>query len=705
MERGKDDRRPSDNEAFIGVDVNDDDVKWLKKAQDAYAYTTDYMDDGIRSNWENNLRRFQSLHPHGSKYNDDSYAKRSKIFRPKIRSAERRTGALAASALFQNEDLVDVRGQNKRSREQAASAAINKELLQYRLSHSVPWFTTALGARQDTFNYGPCISFQTWDYETVGTKRYIPEFDESGNPIIDEEGRELGYEEREVLCDEPSITLIKNENFRFDPNADWRDPVKDSPVLIWQIPMYAGDVLSKMGSEEDGWKEYELSTVLATQVADDQSETVRQSRMGDKRDDPQNAASYGEQTMVWVHLNIVKDGGLDYAYYTLGTKLMLSDPMPVEELLPLGRESFVVGFSVIDTHKNYPVSENELAAPLSDEMNDVANQRMDNVKLALNKRYVIKRNAQVDLKALARNVPGGGVFAGDVDDVRVIETPDVTASSYQEQDRLAQELDELLGNFSASSVQSNRALGETVGGMNLVTQDANSIQELALRCWVETWVEPVLRNFQKLEARFETDEVILSIAGENAELFQKYGIDVITDELLDQELTISVNVGLGSSSPQQKMERINAAVQSVAQLPEMAERLDAEEIAKEIFGAAGYSDGSRFIIPEEEFMEKQERMAAMEQPPQTQVEAASITAQASLEKAQIEAEAKIAVAQIQSEGVMGKTVIGAEMETKKLKETTRQEDERLQTQRDSVALKERNKIREMNIKERQGSGV
>lgn len=695
---------PGDND-LIGVSVSDDDKKWLMKARDNFRYTTDYLDDSIRSNWEDSLKRFQNLHPSGSKYYDDHYNKRSKIFRPKIRSAERRTGALAANALFANEDLVDVRGQNKRSREQAASAALNKELLQYRLNHTIPWFTTALGARQDTFNYGPCISFQTWDYETVGTKRYIPEFDDEGAPVLDDDGNDMGYEEQEIIADEPSISLIKPENFRFDPNADWRNPIKDSPVLIWQIPMYAGEVMSKMGEDENEWREYSLTEVLSVTKEDDESETVRQSRMGDKREDPHDAASYGENSIVWVHLNICRDGGLDYAYYTLGTKLMLTDPVRADELLPLGRHSFTVGFSVIDTHKNYPVSENELGAPLQSELNDIANQRMDNVALALNKRFVIKRGAQVDLKALARNVPGGGVFAGDVDDVRVLETADVTSSSYQEQDRLAQELDELLGNFSASSVQSNRAMGETVGGMNMISQDASSVQELALRCWIETWVEPVLRKFQKLEAMFETDEVILSVAGENAELFQQYGIDEITDQLIDQELTISVNVGIGNSSPEQKMQRINTAVGATAQLPDMAARLNPEEIAKEIFSAAGYSDGGRFIIPEEEFMQKQQEMAEMQQQPQHQVEVAQITAQAKLQAAEMDAQVRMEIAQLQNESAMGKAVMDAEIKTKDLSVKDEHENARLQTQRDSVAVKEQNKMREMNIKERQGSGV
>ena len=84
-------------------------------------------------------------------------------------------------------------------------------------------------------------------------------------------------------------------------------------------------------------------------------------------------------------------------------------------------------------------------------------------------------------------------------DVRVISTPDVTGSSFQEQDRFNLDFDEVAGTFSTSSVASNRQLNETVGGMNLLTQGANQISEFQLRVFTETWTEPCLRQVVALE--------------------------------------------------------------------------------------------------------------------------------------------------------------------------------------------------------------
>ena len=80
------------------------------------------------------------------------------------------------------------------------------------------------------------------------------------------------------------------------------------------------------------------------------------------------------------------------------------------------------------------------------------NQRADNVDLVLNKRYYIKRGAKIDTAALMRNTPGGGVVMDDIQkDIRTESTPDVTSSSYAEQDRLDVIMDEAAGSSGQSS--------------------------------------------------------------------------------------------------------------------------------------------------------------------------------------------------------------------------------------------------------------
>ena len=183
-----------------------------------------------------------------------------------------------------------------------------------------------------------------------------------------------------------------------------------------------------------------------------------------------------------------------------------------------------------------------------------------------------------------------------IEDVRTIDFQDVTSSSYQEQDRLNVDYDELTGNFSQGSVMTNRKMGETVGGMGMISSAANQVTEYTIRTFTETWVEPVIRQLVKLEQAYETDQVILGLAAGKAELLQKFGVDKVTDELLNQELTLNVNVGMGATDPIAKLNKFIGALTSYANVSQMPiQDLNREEVGKEIFGLAGYRDGARFV--------------------------------------------------------------------------------------------------------------
>lgn len=705
-ERHSDAMLPGEIEA-IQVAGEPGDGDWLRIIRTQFRTSTSFIESGIRTEWENSLSRFHSEHPRNSKYNSSQYKGRSKIFRPKTRGFARRAEAMAAKALFSNSDLIDVRGQNKGSAIQAASARLNKELLQYRLEHTIPWFVTAMGARQDCFNYGICVSLQSWAYEEETHTEVIPALDEYGMPMLDEDGNELGEElvEKIIRRDEPTLDLIPPENLRFDPNADWRNPIKDSPCITVMLPMYAGEVLERMkrpnpvtGSPE--WRDYDLSTILSASSSDDEGETVRQSRQGRKRQDPMDSSTHTEFDQVWIHLNIVRKDGKDFAFYSIGTMLILSEPVPVDELLPLGRDSLTVGFSIVEAHRPYPIGGNKLASPLQAEINEITNQRMDNVKLALNKRYILKRGANIDQQALMRSVPGGGVMAGNpTEDIRVLDYPDVTGSSYQEQDRLNNELDDLTGNFSGSSVATNRKLNETVGGMQMLQGDAATVGEYELRTFIETWVEPVMRKLQKLEAMFETDDVVLAVAAENAEIFQRYGQDAQTDQLLDHELVVSVNVGMGNTDPMQKFQRFQMTLQAAASIPEIGQKLNAEEIGKELFSMGGFSDGQRFFISDEEMMQRMQQMQQAQQGPEQQ------KPDHALQIAQLESEDRRYKVDREFAFKEQELAILLDIKLNELRERMGVERDKVQTQRDVTALREGSRAREMLLKQRMGSGI
>ena len=164
-------------------------------------------------------------------------------------------------------------------------------------------------------------------------------------------------------------------------------------------------------------------------------------------------------------------------------------------------------------------------------------------------------------------------------------------------------MDDLAGQFNGQTTQNSNALSRTLGGLKLVAGAANAVQEFDIRVWIETWAAPVLSQVVRLEQYYEHDETVLGLCGDRAQLFEKYGVSKITDDLIEQQVLVQVSVGLGAGDPQQRLMKFGQALQLVgpivAQSPEFlrGEReINTEAICEEVFGAAGYRDGgARFF--------------------------------------------------------------------------------------------------------------
>lgn len=689
-----------------------DDAWVLSKTRSIYTTSTDYRDTNIARQWERSLAHFRGDHAPGSRYKVADF-KRSKVFRPKTRANVKQQESAFANAAFSTVSVVEVQPQNPADQKQTIGAAVTKALMEYRLEFTVPWTLTAIGAYQNTKVYGICISEQYWDYRTAEapTSKMTPAMNEDGTPVtqLDEESGEevpMGYEEEvaegDVLADKPAVDLVEPENFRFDPMSDWRDPASTSPYLIRLKPYYAGDVvdMGKM-TNRDGkkpYRPYELNEVLGTRKQS--VDRTRQAREGNNRTDPAELQAGDEFTTVWVHANIVRVKGIDYHWLTVGTELILSEPTPLRELQPWlkpGERNFRVGFSSLEAHRNYPAGDVEQSAPLQEEINDIANQRMDNVKLVLNKRYFVRRGSQTDLEALMRNVPGGGVMVNDPEkDIKTVDTNDVTGSSYQEQDRLNLEFDELVGGFSQGSVMSNRKMNETVGGMDRIASSAGAVQDYGVNVFIWTWYEPVLRQIQRLLSYYESDQIVVSLAAQKAKAFPHFSQDQVMNDLLEQEVVVRVNVGLGNTDPVKRVERLTYAIGNVMSLPGMAERIKSVNIANDVFGALGFKDASRHFMSDEEYAAAKQNAPPPQLPPEIQLKAQElqIRQQDNQARDQREKQKLQLTAAIEGAKLDAKSDTNQDQNAVKVATASMQN----KTSRDIAALQEANKITEANLK-------
>lgn len=614
-------------------------MDWLGLAKDAYEASTSYVDANYRKRWEDAIAQFNNRHPADSKYNQDSYKHRSRLFRPKARAMVRKYEAAAAAAFFANIDVVSTTAVRESDMMQRAGAELMKEILQHRLTKTIPWFQVLVGGVQDALTVGVVCSYQYWKHSSKPVKvigeRPELSIGEDGNEVVVNVPEERI--EMESVIDEPCVELVPIENIRIDPAADWIDPIKSSPYAIRMVPMYAVDLKTEMRRIDQKTGRARFNQLDDGQIAEGvktEADSTKAARDGGRQQTEDSEKSLADYEVIWLHENFVRVEGEEFVFWTLGTKHMLSEPVPLADAYFHGERPLVMGCAVLETHRTMPNSMVMLGDQLLREANEIVNQRLDNVKLVLNKRWIVKRGKNVDVNSLLRNVPGSVTMADATDDVQEINWPDVTGSSFAEQDRVNVDYDELTGSFSAGSVQSNRKLNETVGGMSIISSSASQITEFTLRTITETWVEKVLRQLVKLESAYETDEVILGLAAERAQLYPRYGIDKVTDKLLQQDLSVNVNVGIGATDPGIKLNRFLMAMDAYSRMSQSApQNVDLKEVAKEVFGLSGYRDGARF------FSEEDPRMQAMQNQLQQEGQRLSQMAQdAQAEIAQKEAE-------------------------------------------------------------------
>ena len=644
---------------------------WLARARSAYRTSTDWFDSSVRRKIEDNMRMFNSQHPQGSKYHHAAYSKRSKLFRPKIRTATRKLEAAASAAFFATTDAVSCTPPNPADKRQHLSGVVQTELLNYRLTTNIPWYLTLLGALQDSSKQGVVCSKQSWAFNEIE--------EVTDETFITDAGEDLGTERvinQKIIQDHPDVTLIPVENLRISPAADWRDPANTSPYLIDREPFYVHEIMERggMGPQRGhaAWREMSMDQIRSSLRQD--FDSIRQAREGTREDRYDDVSSDVQAyDVVWVHHNFMRVDGEDWYFDTLGEEFMLSEePVPASEIFPTLKRPYVIGYSTIETHKPYPAGTVELASPLSEEVNDVTNLRLDAIRHVLSPRYFIRRGQSVDIQSLMKNVPGGVTTMDDPNsDVNIRTVQDPTSGSYQEQDRLNLEVDDLLGNFSGASVANNRNMNETVGGMNLLSEGANEITEMTIRILTETWVEPVLQQVMEYEMAYESDEVVLSVVGMRAGVHPRAAF-----EMLKEPTRVTCNVGFGATDPRKKLEKFRLGMATVAELkPDLADKIDGKEFLNEVFGSLGYKTAERFF-PEMFKDEKDPAVQKLEQQVQElqqQIDADMPAIEGRTQVAKIQSEGKLQIEQLRAQGMDTRhekeMALNHEIEKNRLKKT------------------------------------
>lgn len=580
-------------------------IDFLKLIRQAESSSARYISQVNRRGWTQSYKAYNNEHFAGSKYTRPEWRNRSKFFRPKTRTAVKKDMAAVAASLHGNIDAISCTAGNESDPRQRASAAVLQELINYRTDGSrgkaaMSWFATSMGSRQNALITGVCLSKQYWKFEL--RKRAKPE-------VAIQDGQRVTRDVWLLDIDRPEVDLIPPENFVIDMAADWRNPAQSAAYVIIKWPLHLEEVHRKQESPLNPWNKVSDSRLLgsADSGSTDTSAIRRARESGtDRIDESQRGTPF---QIVWVYEVFMRYDGEDYTFFTAGDRDYLTDPKPVRDIYPeqFGERPIVMGYGNLDAHRITPMSPVESWQQHQGLLNDMANLRVDAVKQNVHPVTKVVRGKQVDLDQVKRRAQGSVIMVQDEKDVTFDRPTDIPQSVAVLTREVELEMDDLAGQFNGQTVQNNNAASNTLGGLKLVSGAANAVQEYDVRVWIETWASPVLSQVARLEQFYEHDSVVLGICGDRAQIFKKYGISTIDDELMEEDVLVRVSVGLGAGDPAQRLQKFGQAVaiatpilQASPDFQSGKKKINVDAVISEIFSDAGYRDGGARFFEEGE---------------------------------------------------------------------------------------------------------
>lgn len=194
--------------------------------------------------------------------------------------------------------------------------------------------------------------------------------------------------------------------------------------------------------------------------------------------------------------------------YTVGARqvVLKKEKNPFGGLLP-----FIMARYVPVQHELYGIGIPEISESLQTELNDVRNQRMDNVNLIINRMFVANKYADIDFDSLV-SYPGNVILTNDVSAIQPLDTRDITKSAYMEEDIIKKDIDNATGEweYSRGATPPRR---ETATGIVRLQQASNIRFDTVVKMLEFTVLRSIAKMFLWLDYHFMEPETFAKIVG------------------------------------------------------------------------------------------------------------------------------------------------------------------------------------------------
>lgn len=460
--------------------------------------------------------------------------------------------------------------------EDEEKAACMTALVEYQMKQKMNSATNLYSIFKDAILYGTAISKQTWKYEekeVVERKRVPTEIPLEDGSLQNVEKLQ-GVKTKKVMYDAPVMAAIPVDKFYFDPAYT---DIQSSP---WVAHEYSKELYQLIEGEEKGM--YKNTRKI---TADENANNG--SKISNK-------------------IGTMRDGVKIYEYWTDDWKVMVANDAVVIQCIPNPffhkTKPFTKWCPVPMPNEFYGKSMVESLTDLQAELNTLRNQRIDNVSMALNRMFLINKNADIDTSQLVSRPNGFIEVDNVVEDIKELGMSDVTSSAYTDEEIVKGDMDVTSGVHSYDRGQAaDRRDTATVA--NLLTSASSERFKLQVMMMEEDPMNNVGMQLAELNKQYLTDEVLVRITQEGKEVDQIIGFDDIDAEFdviaCGTAIEPSVNKEVRQS---QLIQLLNTATN--------VEGINMVGLMKRIFEEFEFKNIDDMLLTEEE-MTPEDQMAGM----------------------------------------------------------------------------------------------
>lgn len=237
------------------------------------------------------------------------------------------------------------------------------------------------------------------------------------------------------------------------------------------------------------------------------------------------------------------------------------------------------------------VGEVEAIEGLQDMTNALYNQRIDNVRLGMDKMIVMNTKAIEDERDLVWK-PGGVIrVVGDylpAEAVQVLELGDVTESAFAEADKAEQLMERTTGIGGYQLGQVEEGQNRTATGVSLITEQGNSKFAMKVQLMEELALVPLARQWGAIIQQYTTEERTVRTLGPAGQFL----FPTLTPEGIQGNLDYEIDVLSSTQSETVKKEQAMMLFQTLAPaLPQAIPKL-----SQDLLEAFGVKDFTPYIL-------------------------------------------------------------------------------------------------------------